>query len=164
MMDRKDFDKAFRDYYEELFYFARQYIADAEECSDIVTAVFEDIWKSAPYITKATIRALLYLKVRSKCIDYLRTRDRRNNYINYVSIMSESYINNNEYEEKDEREKTIRRIINNLQPPKDEIFKAVFFKGKKYQEIANDMNISLSAVKKHMSETFKLIKEISKKD
>lgn len=41
-----DFDALFREYYEPLYYFALRYVPDEDDCHDIVSGVFEQLWGS----------------------------------------------------------------------------------------------------------------------
>jgi len=162
MIGKQEFDKAFREYYSPLFFFARQYIVSDDECYDIVSSVFEDIWRDADNIQPETLRTLLYIKVRNCCINAIRHKDTQSRYAEYVKAMTDIYIANNEFEEQQERESIIKAVIAKLKPPADLIFKLRLRDGKKYQEIADETNISLGMVKKYMRKALAMISEMNK--
>ena len=66
------FNQLFRQYYQPLLFFAMQYIADEEECHDIVNGVFEEVWRHIDQIDHSTAKSFLYASVRNRCIDYVR--------------------------------------------------------------------------------------------
>ena len=74
MNETELFDLLFRSYYQPLLVFAQQYVGDSDECRDIVSAVFEDLWRNFSRIDHQHMRAYLYTLVRNKCVDHLRHR------------------------------------------------------------------------------------------
>ena len=60
--------------------------------------------------------------------------------------------------EQTERDAMVERAINELKPPADEVVR-MYANGKKYREIAEEMNITLSYVKKIMRRALAQIKE-----
>ena len=60
MRDDLNFDDLFRLYYDSLFRFARQFINDDEDCHDIVSNAYEDVWRNFSHIEEKTVKAYLY--------------------------------------------------------------------------------------------------------
>ena len=175
MTERTDFDRIFRLYYEKLYYFALQYIADEEECHDIVSAAYEDVWRNFAQIEAATVRQYLYASVRNKCIDYirqnkiqfeeidyLRRQSRHQHYVEFVGAVSSRYVDESHYLEQADNERLVNKVLNMLASPTREILEACYLDGKKYHEVADDMHISMSTVKKHMVRALKMIRELKK--
>ena len=46
MIDHDDFDQLFRLLYGELYAFARRFLQREADCEDVVSAAFEDVWRS----------------------------------------------------------------------------------------------------------------------
>ena len=162
MTERTDFDRIFRLYYEKLYYFALQFIADEEECHDIVSAAYEDVWRNFAQIEAATVRQYLYASVRNKCIDYLRRQSRHQHYVEFVGAVSSRYVDESHYLEQADNERLVNKVLNMLASPTREILEACYLDGKKYHEVADDMHISMSTVKKHMVKALKMIRELKK--
>lgn len=59
MNETELFDLLFRSYYQQLLTFAQQYVSDSDECRDIVSAVFEDLWRNFSRIDHQHVRAYL---------------------------------------------------------------------------------------------------------
>lgn len=162
MTERTDFDRIFRLYYEKLYYFALQYIADEEECHDIVSAAYEDVWRNFAQIEAATVRQYLYASVRNKCIDYLRRQSRHQHYVEFVGAVSSRYVDESHYLEQADNERLVNKVLNMLASPTREILEACYLEEKKYREVAEEMKISISTVKKHMVKALKMIRELKK--
>lgn len=152
------FEQLFKQYYEPLFCFACQFVSNEEECHDIVSDAFEDVWRKMEHIQDSTIKAYLYTAVRNRCVNYLRHAKVRQQYIDYCEKMTANYTKADELLEQEERNKWVAMAIKELTPPDDLIIK-LYGSGKKYREIAEEMNLSMSFVKKVMSRATRKIRE-----
>ena len=160
--DDRKFDHLFRDYYEPLFRFAQQYVADEEDSHDIVTAAFEDVWRHFDTVKADTARQYLYTAVRHRTIDCLRRQNRHRRFVAYASYMSERCVSEERLAELPDMEKTVRQVLDRMGPPTDAILKACYADGKKYREVAQEMDVSVATVKKHMVKALKMLREIKK--
>jgi len=162
MGETERFDSIFRRYYQQLYAFALRYVRSEDDCHDIVTAVYEDVWLHFSSIDETTIRQYLYTNVRNRCIDHLRRQQCHQRYIKAAAILSQHYIDEQQYLEQEERLKTALQAINALKSPTREILEACYLHGKKYKEVAQDMGISIATVKKHMVRALKILRDIKK--
>lgn len=53
----------------------------------------------------------------------------------------------------------MRQLIGTLTPQTRTILEACYFKGKKYADVAEELGISTSAVKKHIVQALKILRE-----
>lgn len=160
MRETSEFDRVYRLYYEQLYCFALQYVSDTEECHDLVSAAYEDVWRNFARIERTTVKAYLYSTVRSKCIDYLRRQQCHERYIKYVSYVSQRSVDDRQQMEHDETQRAADALMEQLRSPTREILEACYLKEKKYREVAEEMNISVSTVKKHMVRALKMLREL----
>lgn len=163
MRESTVFDNLFRSYYEPLFRFANQYIGDEAECHDIVSAVFETVWLQRDHLREDTARAFLYANVRNRCIDALRHRQQEQRYVDFINHQSQQYVENRAYEQQQERELAIQHALQGFDAVTREIFQACLVDGKKYKEVAQEMGIGLSMVKKRMTNALKTLRDKQKK-
>ena len=154
-----DFDALFRTYYEPLYYFALQYVTDEDDCRDIVTGVIEQLWRNLSDVHPDTVRALLYTHVRNRCIDLLRHEKQKLQYADFVARQSQHYIEAQEYNQQEERERIVAQVLDSMGEPTHSILLACYVDGKKYKEVAEMMNISISTVKKHIVKALRIIRE-----
>lgn len=154
-----DFDALFRTYYEPLYYFALQYVPDEDDCHDIVSGVFEQLWASKSELRPSSVRALLYTLVRNRCIDTLRHEKQELLYADYVVAHSARYIEAKEYDLQEERERIVAEVIGGMGEPTHSILLACYVDGLKYKEVAAKMGISVSTVKKHIVKALRIIRE-----
>ena len=162
MRDSKEFDEIFRLYYEQLYLFALQYVADPEECHDIVSTAYEAVWRDFERMEASTVKAYLYTTVRSKCIDFHRRQDTHSRYAEYVAQMSQTAIEAHSNLEHEEQQRVVSGFLAGLKSPTREILEACYVSGKSYQQVAEEMKISISTVKKHMVRALGLIRELKK--
>lgn len=162
MSRESDFDNIFRTYYEQMLRFVHQFVADSDDCHDIVTAVFEDVWRNFPTIDISTIQPYLYKTSRNHVIDFLRHDVKRQRYAEYAMRMT-AHSEDPEYAaERKHNQLVIEDILKRIGPPTSDILKACYIDGKKYQEVAEEMEMSLASVKKHMVKALKMVREMKK--
>lgn len=163
MREKAEFDQIFREYYSPLYFFARQYVDDEEECRDIVTAAYEKVWNNFSMIERRSVRTFLYVTTRNLCIDYVRHQTRHREYARYCAVMSADVVDEAGRMERDELQQRISRQISNLQSPTRDIFIACYIDRKKYKEVALERGITVSTVKKHVIRALKIIREANSK-
>ena len=161
MREKTEFDNFFMLYHSQLYYFAMQYITDEEEAHDIVSAAYEDLWRNFATVKMSTVKQLLYTNVKNKCIDSLRRRKCHERYVEFTTIMSSDYISKHD-SDKEYNEQIIGEIMKKIEYPTVDILRACYIDGKKYREVADEMGISISTVKKHMVKALKIIREMKK--
>lgn len=162
MEEKTEFDDIFRTYYSQLFIFALQMVNDKEECHDIVNSAYEYVWNNFRTIERPTVKSYLYALVKSKCIDYLRHVEAHNQYV--AVCMEHDKADNLDADDTDERIIRIRELVQTLNPHTREVIEACYIDQKKYSEVAEEMGITPSAVKKQIMKALKIIRaEFAKK-
>ena len=124
------FEQLYKANYARLYYYAFQFISDAETCKDIVNDVFEKTWNLYESLQQETITAYLYANVRNKCIDHLRHSLVKEQYADFYKAVTQEEADN----DFSEREERIARI-------------------------ADEFGISTNGVKKHIMKALRLIRE-----
>ena len=157
MEDKTEFDQLFKQYYPQLYYYAFSFVNSIETSKDIASDAFESVWQNFSYINKETAKAYLYTFVRNKCIDYLRHQNIHEQYVELYTEITQHYIEV-EYQEMDEKVASIRRAMQKLTPHTRHILEECYIHRKKYQEVADELNISTNAVKKHIIKALQTIR------
>jgi len=145
------FDYFFNVHYQSLCYFANRLTQDELQAEDIVSECFVKLWKKHPnFETAEKIKAFLYISCRNLCMDYFRQMKRK-------TIAQEEY-----YRQLNQNENTIlhqiieaefmqllKEEINRLPKPWMEVFYLIYFEGKKTDEIAVHLNLSVKTVRNY---------------
>ena len=158
MNDKREFDRLFLQWYEPLFLFAMKFVKDEEVGKDIVNDAFEYLWKNFAEVDAATVTTYLFPIVRTTCIDYLRKQTHQNQYIAFVSKMSQAYIDI-DMNEPDERLLKIRLAMQKLTPYNRMILQECFINNKKYKEVAEELSVSVAAIHKNIVKALRVIRE-----
>lgn len=153
-----DFDSIFQRYYEPLYFFARHFVDDAEECRDLVMAVFEDLWLHMDKVENGAAKAWLFINLRNKCLDHQRKLKRQRQYTAAAILLDNTWIEDTDPVEQQERERIIQQRLHALPDNTRRIFEACYVDGKKYKEVAQELGISISTVKKHIVKALKIVK------
>ena len=65
----KEFEELYTGNYSRLYYYAYQFLNDAEVSRDVVNDAFEYVWKNYENFRKMNVVAILFQSVRNKSID-----------------------------------------------------------------------------------------------
>ncbi len=152
------FQILFKDYYASLVMYAMHYVRQ-EVAEDIVQDLMTLLWeKDTHFDSISAFHSFIYLFIRNRSINYLKHQKAELNYINY----QQEEMTSDESEVFKVMEEEIYRIFFNVidQLPNrcKEIFK-LHLAGKKENEIASLLNVSLSTVKSQKQKAFQRLKE-----
>lgn len=155
---RKNFEKFFRENYARFYYYALRFIPEEETCKDLVSDTFSFMWERIENMQMDTALTYMYTHLQRLCIDYLRKRERTEN--NKQSYLSEvRNWNGTEDREKEERIKTIMRLIEQMPPQTRSIMEQCYLEKKTYREVASLTGLTESGVRKHIMKGLNTIRE-----
>lgn len=157
-----EFDSLFRQHYAELCIFAKRFALTDEACEDVVCDAFEDLWRDFDTMAHTSLRAYLYKNVRNKCIDHLRRQATRRQHAELYARLTTAYDTAEQLAEEHERERIVSQVLHSLPDYTRQIFTACYVDRKQYREVAEEMNISPSTVKKYISRALSQISELRK--
>lgn len=167
-MDNKDFNDLFLKYYGLLCAFAYRYVHDIHAVEDIVQDVFcKFIERQGEIRHKEAIRIFLYQCTRNKALDYLKKINNHEEFMNNYGEKKklDCYIDNlviNRGEEKYDYDillNTTWRIISSLPQKTKEIFILSRKENMSNKEIANQLNITVKAVEKHITKALSILRQ-----
>ena len=158
--EKKEFEILFRDIYPKLYYAAQQIVKDDEMCRDFISDSFLQLWSRRSEIEPAKRAAFLYRIVHNKGIDYIRKESAKKKYIEFYSAVYGTSAEEIEgsWEESERRIQAMYLRIETLTPQTQKILKLCYFQGRKYREVAEELNISISAVRKHIVQALKTLR------
>lgn len=153
-----DFEVLFRLHFRPLCLYALHYLGDVEAAEDVVQECFMKLWEKLEQGTAVdNRRAYLYMTVRNRCLDDLKKK----------GLPTESLKPNDTYgiiddDDAQERAQTEARMwtaLDSLPPKCREVFILSKRDGLKYEEIAEELGLSVNTVRNQISKALKMIKE-----
>ena len=150
----------FRQFYAPLCLFAERLLHDRPAAEDIVGDTFVKLWnRHADFENLQNVKAFLYITTRNASLNLLKQMQREmlsKKQLAYVSGSQEGFILNEIV--RNEVLMEINREIENLPGQCRKIFKMSYFEGRKNQEIANMLAISVHTVKNQKSRAIQLLR------
>lgn len=155
----------FRWYYEPLCGHAIRYVSSKEIAEDIVSDMFCTLYskKSVSHI-KSSFRAYLFTWVRNSAFNYVKLEMGRSSSIETAELVA-----NQDGQQPDDITQfedlyhDIERVLNAMPQRRRKIYVLHRIEGKKYSEIAGELDISKNTVKEHMYQALQQIRESIRK-
>lgn len=162
----------FREYYGPLCSHAVRFVYSREVARDLVSDVFYTFWHKELYRQVTTsYRAYLYAIVRHRSLNYLQREFGHESGLldlesaeleqPQCSVTSQTPEDILHYDELLHR---IEEVICRMSPQNQKVFMMNRFEGKKYQLIADELQITLKTVEAHMSKALASLRKALKPD
>lgn len=155
----------YKKYYQQLYVFANGFLGDEEESRDTVNDVFEQIWKnkSSEGHDEKSFCVYAYKLIRSRCLDRLRHQlvERRYEQLSSATDFIQSEEDVRDFEQRIEH---LRKAIDKLPEPGQSIIKTYYYKRLTYQQVADELNLSIHTVHKTMTRMYAKLREMLKND
>ena len=155
-------------HYQILCHVAAQYVKDDFLAETIVGDVIFHLWEVRETIEiNTSVRSYLMTCVRNRCIDYLKSQYHKREVAHSDTGLRDfpvlQYVNDDDYPlgkllEK-ELEDEIMNAINRLPDECRRVFNMSRFENRKYEEIAQELKISVNTVKYHIKHALALLHE-----
>ena len=155
--DIKAFETLFRSCYEPLCRYAFRFVENMETAEEIVQDLFYVIWKERQNLQILTsVNGYLYRAVKNKSLQYLEQARVRDDYRKmYVENANMETITPQEELEYKELEQQIQETLHHLPDRRQRIFHMNRMEGKKYSEIAAELQISVKTVEAEITKTLR---------
>lgn len=152
-----EFERNFKSLYKPLCLFALRYTEQMDEAEDIVQQAFADLWdKNRGGISIGNLKAYLYQTVRNRSLSFLSTA----NSVEVTDRFPEIEDTATDEQICDaERDAHLWDAIDRLPPERRKIFLLSKRDGLKYQEIAEELHLSVKTVENQMSKALKALRE-----
>ncbi len=138
------FKQFFEGFYPSVCVFVTKYLKDRDVANDLAQEAFIEFWKrKGKFDDIKAVKGYIYTVARNKCFNYLKTRDIRENILKEEISRNDLFY---EYVLEEETYSIIHQAVNKLAPQTRNIVR-LSLEGKKNQEIAEQLDISLNTVK-----------------
>ncbi|MFP4621765.1 MAG: RNA polymerase sigma factor [Bacteroidales bacterium] len=150
--DFEAFDRLFWCYQKRLYHFALSILKDNEDARDVVQEAFLRIWKNRENLDEqSSLQSFLFTISYNIIVDTMRKKVSDRNFRDYLqknAIDKESQV------EKEVEFNELRTIYNNaveeLPLERKKIYKLQRFENMKYEEIADQLELSVNTVRSQM--------------
>ncbi|MCP2028406.1 RNA polymerase sigma-70 factor (ECF subfamily) [Flavobacterium sp. HSC-32F16] len=145
------YKNVFDRFYKELVIYAHNFLFDQQASEDVVQEVFISLWENAKNIEiKSSLKAYLFAMVRNRCLNYLKsikiTDDLNLIDLNSMLVLEDDLDLISE-EEKNILYNQILKIIETFPESMQQVFKLKFIENYSYNEIADELGVSVNTVK-----------------
>jgi RNA polymerase sigma-70 factor (ECF subfamily) len=151
------FDDLFRKYNKKLVFFALKIVKNLDTANEVVQDLFVNFWEKRHQLEpKISLQAYLYRSVYNNCIHASKkVKQIQGEEFNAMNEPGEDF---NNLLEQNELEVKIYDLIEQLPTECQRIFKLSRFEELKYQEIADQLNLSVKTVETQMSRALKFLR------
>lgn len=152
----EEFDELFRSSYPSLYRYAYSLLRNEDDSRDVVSEVFVKVLEKKPKTTNMT--GYLMAMVHNRALDKLKQQKVENEARQRLLQDYKLFLEADEL--KEERLKAILQFVENeLTPQTQRILRMCYAEKKSYKEVAAELDISIQAVNKHISQALKKLRE-----
>ena len=158
--DVQAFETLFRSYYEPLCRYACRFVGRPEAAEEIVQDLFYVLWKERQNLNIFTsVNGYLYRSVKNKSLQQVEKAMVRDAYREMCAENTaiETVTPQEELEYK-ELEQQIEETLHRLPERRQKIFQMNRMEGKKYNDIAQELHISVKTVEAEMTKTLRVLR------
>jgi RNA polymerase sigma-70 factor (ECF subfamily) len=157
--DEKAFEALYKSFFSMLCMFSYRYVKKTEIAEEIVQDVFYHIWeKRSQFELTTSFKSYLYKSVHNNSLKHLRHQKIVLAYENSSAFSGSEKVTGQNILEETEVFQILHAVIDELPERTRDIFQLNRFKGLKYQEIAEYLQISVKTVEAHMSSVLKILR------
>ena len=162
------FEDIYLSYFSKMKHFAKEYVILDEDAENIVQDVFVELWENKEMLNMhMNLIAYLFTTIKNKCLNHLRhqlvVQDTASKLQEEYAISlrmnldSLEAFDNNLFSDQD-IEKLISRVLDSLPERCRTIFIMSKIEGKKQNEIAQELNISINTVGSQIGIAYKKLR------
>lgn len=130
---------------------AGKLLGNTAEAEDLTQDIFLILTRKCSYDPKrGTLRTYLAILTRSRALDRLRSRTRKQQRLHHQSLNENAKVlSDSPFEEitQSERSQEVQSALEQLSSKEQEVLKMAYYQGLSQSEIANELNIALGTVK-----------------
>jgi RNA polymerase sigma-70 factor (ECF subfamily) len=155
------FEMIFKAYYQPLCRYAYSFLEDKEEAEEVVQSAFITVWEKRKSLDiQTSLKSYLYRMVRNGCLNVIKHEKVKQQHVAHELAVTEvSYESVSQKVYATELEIKITEAMKALPDQCRLVFQLSRFEELKYQEIADQLKISVKTVENHMGKALKIMRE-----
>ena len=162
--DIRAYETLFRRYYEFLCLYGSRITGNMDVAEEIVQELFYTLWKDRTSLRIVlSVKSYLYGAVRNHSLQYLEhLQVRKRYYQKMTDEMTEISPHDSPQEilEYKELEQRLELALERLPKRRRDIFRMNRFEGKKYEQIAHEMSLSVKTIEAEMSKALRVLRKV----
>lgn len=156
--DEKAFEQLFELFYSPLQNYAGRYINSKSACEDIVQEVFVSLWENRKTLHVVSVRNYLLVSVRNRCLNFLKKERLTHRYQELV-LKTTSHRDNENFYLLTELYEMLDNALAKLPETYRMIFEKYRIEKKSYEDIAEELHISVRTAKRYKSLVMDVLKK-----
>lgn len=158
----KGIELLYRRYFQPLCSHAIKYVGSKTVAEDLVSEVFYEFYRTMAYVTiTSSYRYYLFRAVRNRAFSHIKTNIRRAELLDerYEATLSHSQCPE-AISQFEELYQDVQNAVNSLPISRRRIYMMSRFEGKKYQEIADELEVSVKTVEVQLYRANRFIRSL----
>lgn len=155
------FEMIFKTYYQPLCRYAYSFLSDKEDAEEVVQSAFITVWEKRSDIDiQTSLKSYLYRMVRNSCLNVIKHEKVKQQHVAHeMAVMEVSHESVTQKVHAAELEIKIAEAMKALPEQCRLVFQLSRFEELKYQEIADQLNISVKTVENQMGKALRIMRE-----
>lgn len=155
---KKDFEKLFRKHYSQCYSLAFRMVGDEEVSRDIVSESFAALWNRRDEVEQAKLLGYLLVSVRNRGVNWLRQRNRMET-VGPGVLERISDDEDTQWLLREQRIAAVEEVIGQLPERTRHVLEQCYYFHRTYAEVADELGISASGVKKHIMKALATLRQ-----
>jgi RNA polymerase sigma-70 factor (family 1) len=158
---QKGCELLFRRYHHALCSHAVRFVYSKETAEDLVSDVFCKFWKTKAYENvTSSYRYYLFRSVRNEAYNYLRLEFQQLDEIETANVQESAFGQRpDQIVQFEEVLHRVEEMVESLPPQCRKVFLLSRFEGKKYQDIATELGLSIKTVEVHIGKALSTVRK-----
>ena len=155
------FEMIFKAYYQPLCRYAYSFLEDKQEAEEVVQSSFITVWEKRKSLDiQTSLKSYLYRMVRNGCLNVIKHEKVKKQHVAHeLAVADVSYESVSQKVYATELETKISEAMKVLPEQCRLVFQLSRFEELKYQEIADQLKISVKTVENHMGKALRIMRE-----
>ena len=159
--EERGFNFFFREYYAALTYYSVSFTKDRSVAEEIAGETLLKLWdRHSKFDNASAIKSFLYTTTHNSSLNWLRQQKKNNRQLKEMKyLFDESESSKFQKIIETETYREIFLAIEKLPPQCRKIFQMLFFEGKNHQQIAEELDLSVSTIHNQKARALMLIRK-----
>lgn len=166
--DPAAYEELFKQTFPRMLSYCRLFIHDQSQARDLVQECFIKLWEKHSSIkVNQSVESLLFVMLRNRCLNYLRDQKFHSGEKSLYSVEENElqhlfqldFMGKEEMTVEEKMIVAIRESVERLPEKRKIVFVKAKIEGKKNKEVADELDISVKAVEKHLQQAKEQIRK-----